>query len=225
MIFPPFIFGLLSGYEQGIPFAWTNEEGQEWKYGNTNRMRLANECVRWTDEGNAARKSMDPQSSAASRRVFAACKGVTALLANKVFHATLGVVGEYGCGKSTMGRTILRLTDPTEGHSDRIGVMYLGQMVEYAPTDSLFANPLHPYTQALLSAVPLPNPYKKKERIILRGEIPSPIYPPSGCIFHTRCPYVMGVCKTEAPDESRSGEGPCGSLPFLWGEGKLTNSM
>ncbi len=133
--------------------------------------------------------------------------GVTALLANKVFHATLGVVGESGCGKSTMGRTILRLTDPTEGHSDRIGVMYLGQMVEYAPTDSLFANPLHPYTQALLSAVPLPNPYKKKERIILRGEIPSPMNPPSGCIFHTRCPYVMDVCKTEAPTRAEAAKG------------------
>ncbi|MED1950064.1 dipeptide ABC transporter ATP-binding protein [Brevibacillus centrosporus] len=91
--------------------------------------------------------------------------------------------------------------------SDRIGVMYLGQMVEYAPTDSLFANPLHPYTQALLSAVPLPNPYKKKERIILRGEIPSPMNPPSGCIFHTRCPYVMDVCKTKAPTRAEAAKG------------------
>jgi oligopeptide transport system ATP-binding protein len=71
--------------------------------------------------------------------------------------------------------------------------------VEQAPTASLFATPLHPYTQALLSAVPIPNPYKKRERIILRGEIPSPMNPPSGCIFHTRCPYVMDVCKTETP--------------------------
>ncbi|MFM1653423.1 ABC transporter ATP-binding protein [Brevibacillus sp. B_LB10_24] len=83
--------------------------------------------------------------------------------------------------------------------SDRIGVMYLGQMVEQASTDSLFATPLHPYTQALLSAVPVANPRRKRERIILKGEIPSPLHPPSGCIFHTRCPYVMDVCKTEAP--------------------------
>lgn len=83
--------------------------------------------------------------------------------------------------------------------SDRIGVMYLGQMVEQAPTASLFATPLHPYTQALLSAVPIPNPLKKKERIILQGEIPSPMNPPSGCIFHTRCPYAMDVCKQEVP--------------------------
>jgi oligopeptide/dipeptide ABC transporter ATP-binding protein len=83
--------------------------------------------------------------------------------------------------------------------SDRIGVMYLGQMVEEAPTEHLFASPLHPYTKALLSAVPLPNPNVKKERIILQGEIPSPLNPPSGCIFHTRCPYVMDVCSKEIP--------------------------
>ncbi|WP_045515026.1 ABC transporter ATP-binding protein [Neobacillus niacini] len=85
--------------------------------------------------------------------------------------------------------------------SDRIGVMYLGQMVEQAPTDSLFSSPLHPYTQALLSAVPFPNPTVKKERIILKGEIPSPLNPPSGCIFHTRCPFVMDICKKEIPLE------------------------
>jgi oligopeptide/dipeptide ABC transporter ATP-binding protein len=83
--------------------------------------------------------------------------------------------------------------------SDRIGVMYLGQMVEDAPTENLFSDPLHPYTQALLSAVPLPKPNMKRERIILKGEIPSPLNPPSGCIFHTRCPYVMDKCKKEEP--------------------------
>lgn len=83
--------------------------------------------------------------------------------------------------------------------SDRIGVMYLGKMMEEAATDDLYANPLHPYTQALLSAVPYPDPTVKKERITLRGEIPSPMNPPSGCIFHTRCPYVMDICKKEEP--------------------------
>lgn len=83
--------------------------------------------------------------------------------------------------------------------SDRIGVMYLGHMVEHAPTDSLFASPLHPYTQALLSAVPLPNPLKKRERVILRGDIPSPMNLPSGCVFQTRCPFVKDVCKEVAP--------------------------
>lgn len=83
--------------------------------------------------------------------------------------------------------------------SDRIGVMYLGQMVEEAQTDELFANPLHPYTQALLSAVPVPNPMVKRERITLKGEVPSPINPPSGCVFHTRCPQATDICKQEVP--------------------------
>lgn len=83
--------------------------------------------------------------------------------------------------------------------SDRIGVMYLGEMMEEAPTDSLFSTPLHPYTKALLSAVPLPNPKVKRERIKLTGEIPSPLNPPAGCIFHTRCPFVMDKCKTQVP--------------------------
>jgi peptide/nickel transport system ATP-binding protein/oligopeptide transport system ATP-binding protein len=83
--------------------------------------------------------------------------------------------------------------------ADHIGVMYLGNMVERAATDELFKRPLHPYTQALLSAVPIPNPKHKKERIILKGDIPSPLNPPSGCIFHTRCPHAMDRCKTESP--------------------------
>ncbi|MED3549902.1 ABC transporter ATP-binding protein [Cytobacillus praedii] len=83
--------------------------------------------------------------------------------------------------------------------ADRIGVMYLGQMVEEAPTDELFAQPLHPYTKALLSAVPLPNPMIKRERITLKGEVPSPINPPSGCVFHTRCPHATEICKKNVP--------------------------
>lgn len=83
--------------------------------------------------------------------------------------------------------------------ADEIGVMYLGHIVEKAHTDELFANPLHPYTQALLSSIPLPNPKNKRERIILQGDVPSPINPPSGCVFHTRCPFVMDICKKEKP--------------------------
>ncbi len=83
--------------------------------------------------------------------------------------------------------------------SNRTGVMYLGHLVEEAGTDQLFELPLHPYTQVLLSAVPSPNPHIKKNRIVLAGDLPSPINPPAGCVFHTRCPQAMDRCKTEAP--------------------------
>lgn len=83
--------------------------------------------------------------------------------------------------------------------SDRIGVMYLGHLVEEASTDDLIEDPLHPYTKALLSAVPIPNPKHKKERIILKGDLPSPLNPPTGCVFHTRCPFAMDICKQQKP--------------------------
>ncbi|MDQ0337939.1 peptide/nickel transport system ATP-binding protein/oligopeptide transport system ATP-binding protein [Caldalkalibacillus uzonensis] len=83
--------------------------------------------------------------------------------------------------------------------SDRIIVMYLGKIVEMGDKQSLFDNPQHPYTRALLSAIPVADPKVKKERIILKGDVPSPIDPPQGCRFHTRCPFVMDRCKTEAP--------------------------
>ncbi|MBP1999868.1 oligopeptide/dipeptide ABC transporter ATP-binding protein [Paenibacillus shirakamiensis] len=82
----------------------------------------------------------------------------------------------------------------------KIGVMYLGSMVETASRDELFKNPLHPYTKALLSAVPIPIPKLKRERIVLRGDIPSPANPPSGCKFHTRCPFAVEVCKHQVPE-------------------------
>jgi oligopeptide/dipeptide ABC transporter ATP-binding protein len=82
---------------------------------------------------------------------------------------------------------------------DRIGVMYLGSMVETASRDELFGNPLHPYTKALLSAVPVPIPKLKRERIVLKGDIPSPVNPPTGCKFHTRCPWAEDICKQQIP--------------------------
>lgn len=94
------------------------------------------------------------------------------------------------------------------GHmSDRIAVMYLGKIVELADRQTLFDNPYHPYTEALLSAVPVPDPGMKKRRIILKGDIPSPIDPPSGCSFHPRCPYMMDICVETDPDFLDKGNG------------------
>ncbi|PGL70485.1 dipeptide ABC transporter ATP-binding protein [Bacillus sp. AFS055030] len=84
--------------------------------------------------------------------------------------------------------------------SDRVMVMYLGKIVEIADKKSIFENPQHPYTRALLSAIPVPNPVHQRERIILTGDVPSPINPPSGCRFHTRCPFAIDICKTRVPE-------------------------
>lgn len=84
--------------------------------------------------------------------------------------------------------------------SDRVGVMYLGNIVETATKEALFNDPKHPYTQALLSSIPQPDPKKKRETIMLSGEIPSAANPPSGCKFHTRCPFAMDICKVKVPE-------------------------
>jgi len=94
-----------------------------------------------------------------------------------------------------------------ESISDRVGVMYLGRLVELAPTRTLFKKQLHPYTEALFSAIPIPDPDAKKKRILLRGNVPSPVNPPSGCRFHPRCPYAMDICREKEPplEEVESG--------------------
>lgn len=82
----------------------------------------------------------------------------------------------------------------------KIGVLYLGTMMELGSRDSLYGNPLHPYTKALLSAVPIPDPTLKRERMILKGDIPNPADPPKGCKFHTRCPFATDICRAEIPE-------------------------
>jgi peptide/nickel transport system ATP-binding protein len=91
--------------------------------------------------------------------------------------------------------------------SDTVGVMYLGDMVEFGTKKDIFANPLHPYTQALFSAIPVPDPTVKMNRIILEGSIPSPANPPKGCKFHTRCRSCMEICRHEVPKQFDAGNG------------------
>lgn len=98
--------------------------------------------------------------------------------------------------------------------SDRIAVMYLGKIVELADRDELFAHPKHPYTEALLSAVPIPDPTQRKERIILQGDLPSPANPPKGCSFHTRCPYAQEICRETPPPFLKQSDGHFAACHF-----------
>jgi len=100
----------------------------------------------------------------------------------------------------------------------RVGVMYLGRLVELAATNELFEKPLHPYTKALMSAIPVPDPEAKIERIVLSGDVPNPQTPPPGCTFHTRCPIAKDVCKTKLPEWREINTGRFVACHFVDGE-------
>jgi peptide/nickel transport system ATP-binding protein len=112
--------------------------------------------------------------------------------------------------KDELGLTMLFIAHDlgvVEYISDKVIVMYLGRIMEIAPAKELYRNPVHPYTEALLSAVPIPDPTIKRERVILQGDIPSPINPPSGCVFRTRCPIAIDDCKHVVPPLEEVGPG------------------
>jgi peptide/nickel transport system ATP-binding protein len=98
--------------------------------------------------------------------------------------------------------------------SDRVAVMYLGKIVELAPAEQMYRDPKHPYTEALLSAIPKSSPGQQKQRIVLPGDVPNPANPPPGCAFHTRCRYARDICKLETPPLRVVGDGHVAACHF-----------
>ena len=139
--------------------------------------------------------------SLALRPKFVVCDEAVSALDVSIQAQVINLLADL---QEQMGLTYLFISHDlsvVEHISDTVGVMYLGNLVEYGATPDIFSHPLHPYTKALFSAIPIPDPTIRRERIVLQGSIPSPANPPKGCKFHTRCPYATERCKTEAPQQ------------------------
>lgn len=171
----------------GIPGAWRNRYPHEFSGGQRQRIGIARALA------------LGPKLIVCDEAVSALDVSVRAQVLNLLIdlRAELGLSYLFISHDLSVVRHV----------SDRIAVMYLGQIVEVARAETLFGDAVHPYTRALLSAIPVPDPARRTERIVLEGDVPSPISPPPGCRFHTRCPAVMDRCRSELPEPVRLADG------------------